>query len=716
MSLLKLASYDQAKAAMAGGTTSQSAASSRRNSEWNADDTPPDSLPRSAYYIVIVEGCERFTFAGLRVILLLYFMHYFNTDHNTATSYYHLFSFTYHFTPIFGAILSDGYIGRYYTILILSFVYFIGTVMLSITAIPDIGHKRLWGPILGLLFIALGTGGIKPCVNAFGADQIPSPNTEQLTKLFSFYYFAVNFGALISTIIVPLVRSDVQCFGYDCYSLAFAIPAALMLFSIVIFIIGTPLYKRIPPKENMIAKFAAVIWRTIRNGVCRPKSERKEHWLDYADDKHIDKDIQDVRSVFRVSALFLPLVAYHALHSQKGSRWTYQATLMDGSIGPFGKIQPDQMQVLNYILILLFIPLFERIIYPAAARFNWLTEPLQRIYVGLILTVVSFIVAAMLQNTIMSKADAVPVRNFMHIYNGYHCPLFVSPGEALQPGQTMMYPCKDLLDQDVLFVSVCDIKNVGYKLPGDKICPSVLVVSKNNTALNGTGIELITLTNPFTSVRGVREYALLRLVSVDSVLNTTVKLTPNEYSYNITDNLVPTAYQSVLGTSYRVKNKINDKESTNSFNVHLSGVYTVLLVNTTKQQLRAVLIEDVPPFTVHMFWQIFQYIILTCAEILVAITVLIFAYSEAPRRYKVVILSFWLISSSLGDLLVIAVTESHITSNQTTEFLLFALIMAFATFIFGAMAVHYKQRPLRFESLDDLTEEQHLLDKKPMSH
>ncbi|CAF4390428.1 unnamed protein product, partial [Adineta steineri] len=95
-----------------------------------------------------------------------------------------------------------------------------------------------------------------------------------------------------------------------------------------------------------------------------------------------------------------------------------------------------------------------------------------------------------------------------------------------------------------------------------------------------------------------------------------------------------------------------------------------------------------------MFWQIFQYIILTCAEILVAITVLIFAYSEAPRRYKVVILSFWLISSSLGDLLVIAVTESHMTSNQTTEFLLFALIMAFATFIFGAMAVHYKERPL----------------------
>lgn len=103
-----------------------------------------NELPRSAYYIIMVEGCERFCSAGLRVILLIYFIHYFHTNHNTATAYYHLFLAGCHITPILGAIISDGYLGRYFTILTLSLVYFIGGVVLALSAIPSIGHQHLY--------------------------------------------------------------------------------------------------------------------------------------------------------------------------------------------------------------------------------------------------------------------------------------------------------------------------------------------------------------------------------------------------------------------------------------------------------------------------------------------------------------------------------------------------------------------------------------------
>lgn len=88
--------------------------------------------------------------------------------------------------------------------------------------------------VIGLFLIAVGTGGIKPCVSAFGGDQFKLPEqSHQLEKFFSLFYFAINAGSLISTTLTPVLREDVHCFGdNDCYSLAFGVPGALMIASI----------------------------------------------------------------------------------------------------------------------------------------------------------------------------------------------------------------------------------------------------------------------------------------------------------------------------------------------------------------------------------------------------------------------------------------------------------------------------------------------------
>lgn len=68
-----------------------------------------------------------------------------------------------------------------------------------------------------------------------------------------------------------------------------------------------------------------------------------------------------------------------------------------------------------------------------------------------------------------------------------------------------------------------------------------------------------------------------------------------------------------------------------------------------------------------MLWQIIQYSVLTSAEIMVSITVLIFAYSEAPSRYKVVILSLWFSMIAFGDILVMMVAGARLASNQVSS-------------------------------------------------
>jgi len=651
----KLTSKERAYAATAGvsGTpfTTPPGTPGRRGSQPAKNDSNSLALPRSAYYIIFVEGCERFCFYGLKTVLLLYFMRFLLMGKDSATVAYHIFSSACYFTPVIGAIISDGFIGRYWTILILSIIYFSGTVFLTVTAVPSIGHRQLWGPAIGLGLIALGTGGIKPCVNAFGADQITTTNPKTLSRYFAFFYFAINCGSLLSTLLTPLLRSQIHCFGYDCYTVAFAVPSFLMLCAITIFILGTSQYKRIPPKENIIVKFVAIIFRALRNGLCRSSSESRADWLGYADDRYDSSDINDVRAVVRVCVLFTPIIIFQALFDQIGSRWTYQASLMDGSLGGLGTIQPDQMQALNSFFVLLFIPIFEEVIYPMFARCNFLIRHLQRMFVGLLVMVVAFVVAALVQSTIQSRYETIPVRLTTNVFNGYSCPIIVG-NETIEMKKAIEVSCKEFVETPMVFRSKCDGKSQIFQLSDDQICPSVFIISKMTSQSNGNDFSLTSLANSLTQGRAKNGHALLR---------------------------------------YEVWNTPTNVESSKTIEISTTAIYTALIYANKDNQFGVILFEDVPPSTVHILWQIPQYFLITSSEILVSVTGLVFAYSQAPRRYKTVIMSGWLLTTAFGDLIVVFVAETRLVADQALEFVLFAILMTFGAFIFGILAIHYTE-------------------------
>lgn len=147
---------------------------------------------------------------------------------------YSSFNMLVYFTCIFGAIISDVYLGKYRTIFYLSIVYTIGSVIVAIGSISTLNIPPMAGLYLGLLLISLGSGGIKPCVSALGGDQFQLPaQAVQMNKFFSLFYFSINAGSLLSTAITPNLRQNVQCFGEkDCYPLAFGVPAFLMIAAI----------------------------------------------------------------------------------------------------------------------------------------------------------------------------------------------------------------------------------------------------------------------------------------------------------------------------------------------------------------------------------------------------------------------------------------------------------------------------------------------------
>ncbi|KAI9190197.1 hypothetical protein H9P43_001630 [Blastocladiella emersonii ATCC 22665] len=365
-----------------------------------ANDT---TIPRSVYFIVGNEFCERFAFYGIKAVLFIYLTRYLQIGSDTSTALVHTFTMAAYTATLLGGVLSDSYLGRFRTILYLSLVYCVGNLLLSVTAIPGVmsrasdGSVSPMGAFAGLTLLAIGTGGIKPCVSAFGADQFHATQVRGIS-IFSLFYFAINSGSLLSMFITPVLRSQ-SCFGRsDCFPLAFGLPSGLMLVSTLVFISGRAYYRQTPPEGNVLARVLAAI-RFARAERARSPDASKSHWIDYAaaDPRFDAAFLADVKQLLRVVWVFLPLPLFWTLFDQQASRWTSQALLMKADLDLFGwvvAIKPDQMQVANALLILAFIPLFQRFVYP---NFAVLKSPLRRMAIGMSLAGCSFILAGLLQ-------------------------------------------------------------------------------------------------------------------------------------------------------------------------------------------------------------------------------------------------------------------------------------------------------------------------------
>uniref|UniRef100_A0A7N6C3N9 Solute carrier family 15 member 2 n=1 Tax=Anabas testudineus TaxID=64144 RepID=A0A7N6C3N9_ANATE len=355
------------------------------------------NYPTSICFIVVNEFCERFSYYGMKAVLTLYFVSYLGWDPDLSTAVYHAFSGLCYFTPILGALIADSWLGKFKTIIYLSVVYVIGHVVKSVGAIPTVGNKEMHIALsmLGLILIAFGTGGIKPCVAAFGGDQFDEENVSERQKFFSIFYMSINAGSLLSTVITPILRGDVQCFGGDCYALAFGVPAALMVVALVVFIAGCGLYKRNPPQGNILLEVCRCIGFAIKNRWKSSKYDpKRKHWLDWAEEKYSKRLIQEIKMVLRVLVLYIPLPMFWALFDQQGSRWTLQARRMNLS---FVRVCLHKVKMLNALLILVFVPIFDLLIYPLVGLCRINITPLRKMVTGMIFAALAFGAATLVE-------------------------------------------------------------------------------------------------------------------------------------------------------------------------------------------------------------------------------------------------------------------------------------------------------------------------------
>ena len=203
------------------------------------------ALPAQSKYIVGNEACERFSFYGMRSILVAYMTGMLLMSKNEATEVVHLFIACTYLLPLLGAWLADRFLGRYRTIISISLFYCLGNAVLAMADFAGDVETRKWILFIGLTIIAIGAGGIKPCVSAFVGDQVPEDekNGPTMTRLYAAFYWSVNLGSFFSFLVIPWVR---QNWGY---SWAFGIPGIFMALATLIFWLGRKKYNHVPPTQ-----------------------------------------------------------------------------------------------------------------------------------------------------------------------------------------------------------------------------------------------------------------------------------------------------------------------------------------------------------------------------------------------------------------------------------------------------------------------------------
>lgn len=327
---------------------------------------PSKRWPKGIPYIIGNEAAERFSFYGMKGILVVFMTaHLLNAQGQSdpmseadAKVWFHLFTSAVYFTPILGGLLSDIFLGKYRTIILLSIVYCLGHFMLAI-------DDTRFGLAIGLSLIAVGAGGIKPCVSAHVGDQFGKTNQPLLEKAFSWFYFSINLGAAISTILTPILLRD---YGPG---LAFGVPGGLMVLATIVFWMGRWKFVHIPPGGKK--------------------------WLRETFSK------EGLSILSKLGIIFCFVAMFWALFDQTGSAWVLQAQHMDRVV--FGhELLPSQIQAANPILVLTMIPLFYYGIYPWMKRHVFEMTPLRRIAVGFFICIPAFAVPALIEAKIASGA------------------------------------------------------------------------------------------------------------------------------------------------------------------------------------------------------------------------------------------------------------------------------------------------------------------------
>ncbi|KAG9158231.1 hypothetical protein Leryth_000365 [Lithospermum erythrorhizon] len=405
---------------------------------------------RACPYILGNECCERLAYYGMSSNLVIYFKHRLGQHNATAANNVSNWGGTCYITPLIGAFLADAYLGRYWTIACFSIIYVLGMTLLTLSATvkgirPTCITKENCHAtdtqsaicFLALYLIAVGTGGIKPCVSSYGADQFDDTDEaekKQKASFFNWFYFSINIGALVAASVLVYIQTHVG------WGLGFGIPAVAMAIAVVFFFSGTRLYRFQKPGGSPLTRICQVIVASFRKySVKLPddpsklyeipdtesaiKGSRKlDHSkeLSFFDKAAVETEsdnrkegpinpwrlctvtqVEELKAITRLLPIWATGIIFSTVYGQMGTLFVLQGETMDKHVGNTSfEIPPASLGIFDTLSVIFWVPVYDRMIVPLAQKItghkNGLTQ-LQRMGIGLVISILPMLSAGGLE-------------------------------------------------------------------------------------------------------------------------------------------------------------------------------------------------------------------------------------------------------------------------------------------------------------------------------
>ncbi|KAJ8749754.1 hypothetical protein K2173_012305 [Erythroxylum novogranatense] len=426
-------------------------------------------------FIIANEFCERLAYYGMSSNLVLYFKKKLNQHSATATKNNSDWSGTCYITPLIGAFVADAYLGRFWTIACFSTIYVFGMTLLAMSASvpglkprcysendchPTDGQSALC--FVALYLIALGTGGIKPCVSSYGADQFDDTvevEKRHKSSFFNWFYLSINVGALIASSVLVWVQNNVS------WGWGFGIPAIAMAIAVVSFFSGTRLYRNQKPGGSPLTRLSQVMVASLRKRKVKLPEDKSQLYetvdaesnikgsrkldhtkdLSFFDKAAVDlqtdhlKDsvdpwrlctvtqVEELKSIIRLLPIWATGIIFAAVYSQMGNLFVLQGETLDARVGNSNfKIPSASLSIFDTLSVIFWVPIYDRIIVPVARKFTGVNSgmtTLKRMGIGLFISIFSMISAAVLEMIRLRmvrrhnyyNADTVPISIFWQV-------------------------------------------------------------------------------------------------------------------------------------------------------------------------------------------------------------------------------------------------------------------------------------------------------------
>ncbi|XP_016647684.1 PREDICTED: protein NRT1/ PTR FAMILY 8.3-like isoform X3 [Prunus mume] len=393
--------------------------------------------------------CERLAFYGISTNLVNYFIEKLHERTVVASTNITNWKGTCYITPLIGAILADTYWGRYWTIAGFTTVYLIGMCTLTLSAsvsalkpaecvgsvCPSATTAQYAVFLTGLYLIALGTGGIKPCIWPFGADQFDDTDPKERVKkgsYFNWFYFSQNIGAIIASSVLVWIQDNVG------WGIGFGIPTALMGVCIASLLIGTPLYRFQKPGGSPLTRICQVLVASFRkrnlkvledNSLLHETQDRSsaiegsrklEHsnelrcldkaaLISDADIEHGDlcnpwrlctvTQVEELKILIRMFPIWATGIVFSAVFAQMSTLFVVQGKLMKRTLGSV-TIPAASLSFFDFVSVIIWVPIYDSIIIPIVKKFTSKERgfsQLQRMGIGLFVSILCMAAAALVE-------------------------------------------------------------------------------------------------------------------------------------------------------------------------------------------------------------------------------------------------------------------------------------------------------------------------------